>query len=426
MSFGSKSILSFEATSIKTGKENTFLPPSLQWDYRLVKSIGILGFNASGKSNLLKALATMKYAVLYSGNSSTNVFQSTTIPFLLRKNNTDPTEFEVSFFLNNRKYRYGYKVLKGAVLEEWLFYAEPKIRENNLFYRNKRIINYSKTWNQEADNSIDSLFKRVQDHTLFLSVLSFLNVQPAVDILKWFQKIIIIENLDTDKFIDFATEKLRDDIFKSVFLRVIKDGNVGFEAFFDKKVSLSEKSGDVGVDFIEFMLLNELLPKDRYTVHTIHKIFDENGNEAGTVQFDLRKQESEGTKKFFGIIGLFLDSIVNKRILMIDELDSKFHFALYETLVRFFNNSSFNQYGSQLIYTSHNTTLLDRNKIRRDQFYSLEKNLHGESVLKRFHEKGSTLRTDASLLKEYEQRTLKKKQRDDYNLFSGLLDFPDF
>jgi AAA15 family ATPase/GTPase len=426
MSFGSKNILSFEATSIKTGKENTFLPPSLQWDYRLVRSIGILGYNASGKTNLLKALGAMKYAVLHSGNSSFNAFQSTTIPFLLKKNNNEPTEFEVSFFLNNRKYRYGYKVSKGAVLEEWLSYAEPKIRENNLFYRNKRVINYSKTWNQEADNSIDSIFKRVQDHTLFLSVLSFLNVQPAVDIVKWFQRIIIVDILDTDRFIDFATEKLKDDIFKSVFLRIIKEGDVGFEAMLEKKISLAEKSGDIGVDFIEFMLLNELLPKDRYTVQTIHKIFDENGDEAGTIQFDLRKQESEGTKKFFGIIGLFLEAIANKRILIIDELDGKFHFALYETLVRFFNNGAFNQYGSQLLYTSHNTTLLNRNKIRRDQFYSLEKNLRGESVLKRFHDKGSTLRTDASLQKEYEQRTLKKRGKDDYNLFSGLLDFPDF
>jgi len=121
-----------------------------------------------------------------------------------------------------------------------------------------------------------------------------------------------------------------------------------------------------------------------------------------------------------------LEAIANNRILIVDELDSKFHFALYETLVRFFNDPAFNPKGAQLLYTSHNTTLLRGNKLRRDQLYTVEKNFHGESVLSRFHEKGNALRSDTSLEKEYQERTLKKRNKDDYNLFSGLIDFPDF
>jgi hypothetical protein len=164
---------------------------------------------------------------------------------------------------------------------------------------------------------------------------------------------------------------------------------------------------------------------NRYEVKTIHPIYTKDGIEKGTIQFDLRTQESAGTKKFFALIGLFLEAIVNRRILLFDELDSQFHFGLYETLVKFFNDPKVNPKGAQLLYTSHNTTLLKGNKIRRDQLYSIVKEQTGSSILSRFHDKGSTLRTDASIEKEYEDRTLKKKSNRLPDLFSGLIDFPE-
>jgi AAA15 family ATPase/GTPase len=425
LSFGSATTVSFLATPIKIGKEKTFMPPSLDWDYRLLRSVGILGFNAAGKTNLLRSIAVMKYTVLYSGSSATNLFQSNIVPYLLKAGNIDPTHFEVSFFLNNKKYRYGFKVLNGVILQEWLFYAEPKIRENNLFNREKRAVTFNKNWNKESDNSLDALFKRVQDHTLFLSVLGVLNVQPAVDILKWFERIVVIESFDADRFIDFTIEKLNDVVFKQVFTRLLDEADLGFNTVLDHKISLAEKRGNVGGDFIDFMLTNELLPKNRYEVHTIHPVYNEDGQTKNTTRFDLRKQESAGTRKFFGIIGLFLEAIVNRRIVLFDELDSQFHYELYETLVKFFNDSTINPKGAQLLFTSHNTTLLRGGKIRRDQLYSISKNKMGSSVLNRFHEKGSTLRSDASIEKEYEERTIKKGFNQMPNLFSGLLDFPE-
>ena len=311
LSFRSQSTVSFLATPIKSGKENTFMPHSLEWDYRLLRSIGILGFNAAGKTNLLRALAVFKYTILYSGSSASNLFLSSVTPYLLKEQNNESTLFEVSFFLNNKKYRYGYEVLSGVIIQEWLFYAEPKLRENNLFSRQRRGITFNKNWNKEADNSLEALFKRVQDHTLFLSVLGVLNVQPAVDILKWFERIVVIESFDADRFIDFTVEKLNDAIFRHVFTRLLEEAELGFHAVFDQKISLAEKRGSVGGDFVDFMLNNELLPKNRYDVRTIHPVFNNQGEQKGTIQFDLRKQESAGTKKFFGLIGLFLDAIAN-------------------------------------------------------------------------------------------------------------------
>ena len=419
MSYSSESTVSFLATPLKASKDATFRPPSLQWDYSLLRTIGILGFNAAGKTNLLKALAAMKYTVLYSGSSSANLFLQTITPFLLKREKELSTSFEIVFFLSNRKYRYGYKILNGIVKEESLDYAEPKIRENNLFRRVDKTVSYNKSWNKESENALDALFKRVQDHTLFLSVLGVLNVQPAVEILKWFQKIVVIESFDAERFIDFTIEKLKDPIFKHAFTRLLKESQVGFDAVFEEQVFNSEKFENRQGGFVDFMLQNEILPPNHYNISTIHPVFDKNGQPAGTMKFDLRKQESAGTRKFFGLIGLFLDAIEDSKILIFDELETQFHFALYETLVRFFNDPKVNPIGAQLLYTSHNTTLLKGNKLRRDQFYNIEKDELGQSVLKRFHEKGSTMRSDASLEKEYQDRSLKNKPND-FNLFSGL------
>jgi len=426
LSFGSENTLSFVATPIKDKADKTFTPPSYQWDYRLLRSVGILGFNSSGKSNLLKAIAAMKYAVLYSAGNSTSVFESSVTPFLLKKENMEPTEFEILFFLGNRKYRYGFKVQNKLVCEEWLYYAEPKVRENNLFYRGKNGISHNKKWNKEVDNSLDTLYKRAQDHTLFLSVLGVLNVQPAVDILKWFARITVIESFDADTFIDFTSEKINDDIFRLNFLGILREASLGFNTIIETKASHPRQSVKIGSDFMEFMVQNELMPKARYDVYTIHSILNEDGKETGTIKFDLRQQESAGTKKFFGLIGLLLDAMLKGNILLFDELDAQFHFAMYETLVTFFNNPKINPKGAQLIFTSHNTTLLKKSKIRRDQLYTIVKNAKSESELRRMHDKGNTVRTDISIEKEFTEGRLRAHPNIDFNLFTGILDFPDY
>ncbi len=426
LSFGSVNTLSFIATPIKDKADKTFTPPSYQWDYRLLRSVGVLGFNSSGKSNFLKAIAAMKYAVLYSAASSTNVFSSSIIPFLLKKENLDPTHLEIVFFLGNRKYRYGFKILNGVVSEEWLYYAEPKVRENNLFYRRNKAVSHNKNWNKEVDNSLDTLFKRAQDNTLFLSVLGVLNVQPAVDILNWFKRITVIESFDVDTFIDFTSERLQDDIFRLNFLGILREASLGFNAIIETKALQPSQNVKVGADFMQFMIQNELLPKAHYIVHTVHSMYDNDGAEVGTVRFDLREQESAGTKKFFGLIGLLLDSMLKGSILLFDELDAQFHFAMYETLVAFFNNPRINPKGAQLIFTSHNTTLLKKSKIRRDQLYTIVKNAKAESELRRIHEKGNTVRTDVSIEKEFTEGSLRTHPNIDFNLFTGILDFPDY
>ncbi len=80
--------------------------------------------------------------------------------------------------------------------------------------------------------------------------------------------------------------------------------------------------------------------------------------------------------------------------------------------------------GAQLLFTSHNTTILKKGKLRRDQLYVINKDDKGESKLSRFHQKGKSLRTDTSLEKEFLEGDLQSHPDIQIGLFTGLLDFP--
>jgi AAA15 family ATPase/GTPase len=107
-------------------------------------------------------------------------------------------------------------------------------------------------------------------------------------------------------------------------------------------------------------------------ITTIHKVLDEIGNE-GYFEFDF-EEESEGTQRLFSLIGLWIDSLNNGRVLVVDELDTKLHHLLNVFLIKLFNDSTQNKNNAQLIFTTHNTNLLDQDIFRRDQIWFTEKN----------------------------------------------------
>jgi AAA15 family ATPase/GTPase len=113
----------------------------------------------------------------------------------------------------------------------------------------------------------------------------------------------------------------------------------------------------------------------------------------------LRRQESLGTQKFFAIAGALLMAIRNNNILWIDELDSKFHPLLFETIIKFFNSNRFNHKGAQLIFTTHSTQLLKEKILRRDQIYTVDKDNLGISTIKGMH--NANVRIDSSYEKLY-------------------------
>ncbi len=123
--------------------------------------------------------------------------------------------------------------------------------------------------------------------------------------------------------------------------------------------------------------------------------------------FDLDVQESSGTNKIFDLLGPFFDTLVNGKVLVVDELDAKLHPLLTKALVGLFNSEENNPRNAQLIFATHDTNLLTYANFRRDQIYFTEKDKEGASALYSLieykEEGGATVRKDRSFEKDYIQ-----------------------
>ncbi|MEA2028054.1 MAG: AAA family ATPase, partial [Campylobacterota bacterium] len=113
------------------------------------------------------------------------------------------------------------------------------------------------------------------------------------------------------------------------------------------------------------------------SLETYHKKFDKNNQEIGQVIFELDKEESKGTRKFFKMSAPILNTLKDGKILIIDELDASLHPMLTQFLIELFNDKEINKYNAQLIFATHDTNLLNKNIFRRDQIWLVEKDQYG-------------------------------------------------
>lgn len=328
---------------------------------RLLKSAVIYGANASGKSKLLDAFAFMRYFIINSSKESQKGEVIKIEPFRLdQSSKIEPTEFEVIFIHNKVLFRYGFEVTKERIISEWLFY-KPKTKEVELFYREG---NEYKIHNRNFSKG-DTVVKGglVRDNALLISVAAQFNEKSAIEVLDWFEKNRVISGLYDAEYRDNTVNKLSDKSNKSRVLKFLKAADIGIE---DLEI-LTINSGQ----FKESPFSTVLIIKNTY----------EDKNKIGTTPFFLSLDESEGTRKYFYILGPVIDALADGGILVVDELDSKLHPNLVCKIVSLFNSKEFNKKNAQLIFNTHDTNLLSSGLFRRDQIWFTNKNRYGEAKL---------------------------------------------
>jgi AAA15 family ATPase/GTPase len=399
LSYRDIQIVSFEASNLKDSNESVFINSvnSSTESTRLLKSISIYGSNSSGKSNLLKGFNFFKYWVHNSFNEANRTLEIPIKPYLLREGYEQKNSFfEVIFFVNDVKYRYGCKMTKEAIEEEWLFYAEPKKREQYYFLRLGQEIKYNNNWKKSLTVKIEPIIPYVKPRVLFISVLSQFNIEIGNITVDWFHKNMVAFDLSDEYFINKTASLLQDTEYFIAIHHLIHQAQLGFKSIKSTELGKNIENKKLNKDFLSFALNDEL---SNYEIQTKHDVYNEKRKITGQVFFDLKSQESAGTQKFFALIGALLTAIKNKHILWIDELDSKFHPLLFQTIIKFFNSNKFNHRGSQMIFTTHSTQLLKEKILRRDQIFTMNKEETGESTIKGVHNLSS--RMDISHEKQY-------------------------
>ncbi|MNS30523.1 hypothetical protein D3C72_625580 [compost metagenome] len=400
LSFRKKITLDMSAEALKEKKGHLHVPYLYNPKLHLLKSISIFGYNSYGKSNLLKGYSVYRNLILKSFSFSGTSTQIPVEPFKLNTSSlNNPNFFESIFILKNTKYRYGFKIKNNAIIEEWLFYADGQIRENVLFYRNgQEMGEISKIWNKESNGMIEKAVMFTQPQSLFLSVLLSQNkLPPRVDeILQWFQGNIILSGNYTDILNSNAPQIYTDLEFRSTILKFIDASKLGFESVFEK-ISEMASNRNIHQDLLDIAFEDKA---KNFELFTKHNVFDENYNIVSKHDFNLQKSESSGTIKYF-ILACFLSLALKRgQLIWIDELDSSLDSNLFVFLIETFNSVKNNVAGSQLVFITHNTAIMNK-KLRRDQIYLVDKNEYGESSLHPAHTTKNPIRINKSIESEY-------------------------
>lgn len=341
-------------------------------NFSLLKTVAIYGANASGKSNFLKALSTMKRIV--TGNYQRGDKLPIT-PFKLNSSTIDqPTEFEITFIVDNVRYQYGFSASATQIYDEWLF-AYPKGHAQKWFER---------IWDQETQSydwkfssfllgSKQIWLQSTRENALFLSTAVQLNSEQLKPIFDWFNDILHFSN--SDGFTPIFTANLCEDN-KSDILEFLKtaDFHISDINVEKKELNISDFPTDMPEQLKDFLAKN-LKGEKGLRLETIH--IDNNGKQ---VPFDFH-DESDGTQKFFAFAGPILDVLRNGYVLCIDELNVNLHPKLVKFLVELFHHPESNPKNAQLIFTTHETSILTQDVFRRDQIWFCERSKEQSSIL---------------------------------------------
>jgi len=351
----------------------------------LLKSAIIYGNNASGKSNLLEAMAFMKQIILNSFRDALIENKDKKFPLekfaLNSKTENESTFFEVSFIHNNIKYRYGFEIDYDKVIAEWLYHTTTK--EVYLFKRDLQNIKVNKSTFKEGIGKEED----VKENVLFLSILATLGKEISSNIIDWFKKFNIINGIHDRGHKRYTIDKLKEDKnFFNWVLHFIKYLEISNLATTEEDVheidleTLKEKEKDEEIInfFTSLQKIQSKQPK-RDQLLTYHRKYDENNILIDAIAFNFDKQESEGTKKLLYLLGPWYDTLKNGEVLIIDELDSRLHSHLTLRLIDFFHKCNINK--AQLICAVHDIILLNKETFRRDQIWFMEKNQFGSSEL---------------------------------------------
>lgn len=360
-------VLSLVASADKTLLDTHALDTGLKAAPHLLKSAVVYGANASGKSNLIKALQYMRGVVLESAALQPDQMFDRLQPFKLDAiSNNQPTEFEVTFILADVRFQYGFTMNAQRIVSERLLVYKA-FKPQRWFERHfdaesgKDVYEFGPGL-KGAKNLWEGA---TRPNALFLSVAVQLNSEALRPVFDWFASRLVIFNEQSPLSPQFSVQMLKQEAQRKAMCEFLRAADISIA---DIEVATRQAM----VHTIHFDTLTgksaEVASEQAVDEVKFHHI-----TEHGKAVFDLM-DESGGTRNLFFLTGPILDILNKGMTLMVDELDTSLHTLLVQALVRMFHRTEVNTGGAQLIFTTHDTSLLDAYGLfRRDQIWFVEK-----------------------------------------------------
>ena len=398
-------LINFSVTNWKSFKEETILSlrplqeddakrqnPRLNEDYRILPLCALYGGNASGKTNFIEALDFVRRLVVY-GKQFSNYIPLE--PFLLgsKEDRESPSRFAITILVNDTIYRLDFTLTKEKVVEETLTSKDPNQSNqvSTLYNRQKKEVASNDTDEQQQ---LAFILKQTKNNQLFLTNAMDQQMDAFKGIYGWFEKLTII----------YPTSRLQTfDIwfnFHKQASALLNQLDTGIDSIIYKKIPVDEvpsvtedNKGQIEAklppghrsQWIQWMgIKHYFIFREKNGKVMGCEVVASHLNEQGeAIPFDL-KLESAGTIRLIDLLPYFVDLCVpsSKAVYVIDEIDRSLHQLLITALLEeYLEHSSYN-HRAQLLFTTHNSHLMDvPNILRGDELWAVERNWLGQSSL---------------------------------------------
>lgn len=322
--------IDFRAANIHTRLAGELRDNVMEWSgMNVLKTIGLFGPNASGKSNIIKAIRFCWSLILHSIDSNVGtVFDFA--PFKFNGYDNQPSSFLIDFVIDGIEYEYSFTLTRTAILDEALYYY-PKGRRARVFTRHG-IQPPKYTFGEGLITRPLDVVTNTSDKNLFLTRASSMNREIAQRVYRYFL----------------------DDLLPGIQTSDVQSNTDNFNAY---KPLILRALSICDTDIVDIKI-----NKANGHFVTYHK-------ENPTLPFDLLTEESDGTIKLFRILLNLLDVVKHGKTLLLDEFDSSLHIRLADFIIDLVHASK----ASQLLFTSHSTNLIDIHRFRKDQIAFVNK-----------------------------------------------------
>lgn len=342
-----KVIIDFCAANLDSSLTRELRHNVIMWkDVPVLKSIGLFGPNASGKSNILKAISICCRLVLESHLYNEGVIFNFE-PFKFDDFPVKPSRFLINFVCDDIEYEYSFELTKTKILKESLYHY-PKGKRAKVFTRED--VN---TYDVKVFEKPSEVIRSTSEKNLFLSRASSMNRELAQKIYNFFLEKFMLGLVNIN-------EVLLLDSFKKYKKIILKALEISDSDITDIDVRTEQIPVQIaplpGQTDVTYKLVDILRFK------TFH-----HGNK--DVMFDMDMEESGGTRKLFQILLRLLDVVKHNKAIQLDEFDMGLHTRLADFILDLIHASE----SSQLLFTSHNTNLIDIKRLRRDQIVFVNK-----------------------------------------------------
>jgi AAA15 family ATPase/GTPase len=367
---------STEDVCFKSG--NSFAP-------KILKVASIFGPNGGGKTSFVQAMDVFRDFVLKSAKSQKNEKIEWVKPFKLDTElRHQPSEFEAIFVHDGALYQYGFAVTQERVWGEWLFTRAnaPRSKLSTVFerYHNEQ---------KEEWHLNDALIKgpkeawkqQTKPNTLFLSeaIRGNAESESLVKPFEWIQKFLNIIESAARLSRGYSAQKYHsDEHYKQKIQNLLDSTDTRIKSLEIQKKTLT--SSDIPKFFLENASPEFLddLKNEKVIDYKITTVHEDNLGNAVKIDFE---EESDGIKRLFCLAGPWFDVLENGYTLVVDELHNSFHPHALRFLVNLFYDPEINKKNAQLIFTSHETSIMSGKFMHRDQIWFMQRNEQQQSEL---------------------------------------------